>query len=251
MCADSQQAPDAVERRHQQQLAALGALTSSIAHELGTPLNVISGRVDLMRTELESNECIEEHMRVIREQCRHMKGIIRQVLDFSRKPNLVFSSLDATQLVDEVYNQFAALFADRGIALHCTGSASAPVHLCGDRGQIQQVLTNLLMNALQATPRGGKVEVGVGPGKGRRFTQLHVTDTGEGIPPAKLGRIFQPFYSTKGTGGTGLGLFLCHQIVAQHGGHMEVQSELGEGTRIDVFLPKARPHAYRPVAAGG
>ncbi len=219
--------------RHADRLGTVGKLASGVAHELGTPLNVVSARAKMIVRGESDGEEITEDARVIVEQTVRMTRIIRQLLDFARPRRPAREASDLRALAGSILSMLAPLAARTRVELALV--AGEPVEAEVDVGQIQQVMTNLVMNAIQAQPGGGRVEVSVEGGAERAV--LRVTDHGPGIPEDAKGRIFEPFFTTKPVGeGTGLGLSVVHGIVQEHGGSIEVSSD--EGTTFTVELPR-------------
>jgi two-component system, NtrC family, sensor kinase len=233
--------------RHADRLKTVGKLASGIAHELGTPLNVVSGRAKMIARGQVTGDAVLDNARIIAEQTDRMTGIIRQVLDFARQREPHKAPTDPRQLAGQIASLLAPLASKKGVTIELLdGDPVGPVAL--DASQLQQVLTNLVMNAVQAMPGRGAVrleveleerqapeEAGGGQGVFVRFT---VADQGPGIDPSVVERIFEPFFTTKEVGeGTGLGLSVAYGIVRDHGGWMEVDSKLGIGTRFSVYVP--------------
>ncbi len=250
MAAESAARIAAVEQlRHADRLTTVGKLASGLAHELGTPLNVVSGRARMILSgEMAGPEETAKVAGIIIDQTERMTRIVRQLLDFARRRSPEKRSLDAAQLARQTAALLEPLAARRGVELRCAGP-TAPLTVSADPGQLPQALTNLVVNAIQATPRGGHVRISVAaqdvaPGApgGRRpgpYAVFEVEDDGEGIPGDRLGAIFDPFFTTKPVGeGTGLGLSVAHGIVEEHGGWIEVQSESGRGSSFRIWLPR-------------
>ncbi len=234
--------------RHADRLKTVGGLVSGIAHELGTPLNVVSGRAGLIATGNLSAAEVVESANIIKAQSKRMTTTIRQLLDFARRRSPQKTSVDLRQIVRNTLDLVGPLGQKQKATLHFNGE-DEPAMARVDVGQIQQVLTNLIVNSLQAMPQGGTVEVGIR----REYTQLpqapedlaaeylsiYVLDKGEGIPEENIPHIFEPFFTTKDIGnGTGLGLSLAYDIVQEHGGWIEVESKKGEGSCFSVYLPQ-------------
>jgi signal transduction histidine kinase len=224
--------------RHADRLATIGQLASGVAHELGTPLNVVAGHAKMIAAD-EAPEENRDSARVIAEQAARMTAIIRQLLDFARrnKPQLHVGDLAA--VTEHTIQMLSRLAQQRKAELRLsTGRPSARVRM--DEAQIQQAVTNLILNAIQAMPGGGVIAVDLADVRQTegQYVRLAVHDQGPGIAPEHLPHIFEPFFTTKGVGeGTGLGLSVCYGIVQEHGGFIEVESAVGAGTRFSVFLP--------------
>ncbi len=236
--------------RHADRLRTVGQLASGVAHELGTPLNVVSGRASLIASGDLSEADIAESAAIIRSQSERMAAIVRQLLGFARRRSPTRECVDLYDIARECVQLTASFARKSDIDLSLAGG---PAKVTVDRGQIQQVLMNLLMNALQASPQHSAVEVGVGreqiqappglPTCEGKCACVYVEDHGKGIPPENLERIFEPFFTTKDVGeGTGLGLSTAQGIVRDHGGWIAVRSSVGGGSRFTVYLPEEAPN---------
>ena len=239
----------AVEQlRHADRLTTVGKLASGLAHELGTPLNVIEARADMIAsgetTALES----AEYARVIRTASERMTRLIRTLLDFARPRHAARAPLRVFALVSRTVEMLGPLAARKHVEL-VAKDAGADAIILGDADQLVQVLTNLVVNAIQAMSHAGSVAVTVSTehalppadlqGVEGNYVCIAVRDEGAGIAAEHLGRIFEPFFTTKDVGsGTGLGLAVAYGIVHEHGGWIDVQTELGKGSSFRVYLPK-------------
>jgi signal transduction histidine kinase len=244
--------------RHADRLSTVGKLASGIAHELGTPLNVVSGRAQLIQelipvgtgetvgaAELRD---VADNAHIIVEQSRRMSTIIRQLLDFARRRGVQKAAYDLRQLVAQTVSMLQNLAEKRRVAV-VAEPASAPVLAQVDASQIQQVLTNVVVNAIQSMPKGGTVTISLRPSRaatppgleiaaGERW-EIAVKDEGDGIAAEVLPHVFEPFFTTKAVGeATGLGLSVAYGIVQEHGGFITVESEPGKGSRFAIHLPK-------------
>jgi signal transduction histidine kinase len=249
--ADETQARIAMleQLRHADRLKTVGQLASGVAHELGTPLNVVSGHARMIGGgEIESDEA-RSSAGVIVEQTERMTAIIRQLLDFSRRRGSDLRATDLRDIATRTLEMLAPLADKSGVTLDLeTEEPSVPVE--ADPGQIQQALANLVVNAIQASPVAGRVEVriarrracpphDVGASDGD-YACIAVSDSGDGIASEHVPQVFEPFFTTKDVGeGTGLGLAVAYGIVREHGGWIEVESRVGEGSRFSVFLRRA------------
>jgi signal transduction histidine kinase len=231
--------------RHAERLATVGKLASGVAHELGTPLNVVSGRAKLVEQSPGAAEAVKRDARIVREQADRMAQIIRQLLDFARagEPHSVLC--DAGELVSQTLALLAPVASKRKVSLALEAGGKLP-RFAADPGQIQQVIANLVVNAVQATEPDGEVNVALAretaaPPKGGPLSEylvVRVSDHGAGMSDEVLARVFEPFFTTKGVGeGTGLGLSVAHGIVEEHGGFILAESQKGQGSRFSVFLP--------------
>jgi len=233
--------------RHTERLATIGRLSSGLAHELGTPLNVISGRARLIETEDLEKEEITECSRIIREQAERMTKLIRKLLDFARRRVLQKTSLDLQTLAGQILEMLNTNAEKQGISLELVKNSDIPL-VAIDPSQMQQVLMNLVMNGIQAMPKGGHLKVGLRPerarppsqekGEEKEYMAVDVRDEGEGIAPENMNHLFEPFFTTKETGkGTGLGLSIAYGIVEEHGGWIDAESQPDQGSCFTVFLP--------------
>ncbi len=249
----------ALERmRHAERLASIGRFASGIAHELGTPLNVVAARAKMVAADLEVPAPARAHARVIGEQAARMTDMIRQLLDLSRRRSSRTGAASVVQAARATMEQIAPLAAERGVTTELQAPSSALLVRL-DAGEVQQVLSNVVTNAVQASRAGGRVRVAVEerhaappPAHGGRegqYVRIVVEDEGEGIAPQDLLHVFEPFFTTKGPGeGTGLGLAITEGIVTDGGGWIDVTSERGRGTRVVIHLPLV---AGAPAAQAG
>jgi two-component system sensor histidine kinase HydH len=218
----------------------MGELASGVAHEIRNPLNAIAMSIRRLRTEfpLEGEDSAEgtevnELLDILDGQTRRIDAKLQQFLEYARPRPLNRRPVDVRGLVAEVGEATRALAESRGVSLEVEAKVARPVAL--DSDQIRQVLDNLLRNALEATPAGGTVTLAaerVGDD-----VVLSVRDTGVGIDPEQLPRVFDLYFTTKAEG-TGIGLAVSHQIVTAHGGSLDVESHPGEGTTMAVRLPR-------------
>lgn len=233
--------------RHADRLATVGQLASGLAHELGTPLNVVSGRARLIASRELGPDEVVENAEIVVEQSARMTAIIRQLLDFARRRGAQKEALDLRDPARRTQDLLSKLAERAGVTVEI--EAPGEVLAEGDPTQLQQVLTNLLVNAIQAMPGGGRARVVLSPaapatppggGAPRPMVRVAVEDEGQGISPEDLPRVFEPFFTTKPVGdGTGLGLSVAHGIVGEHGGWIAVESRPGQGSAFTVFLPPA------------
>jgi signal transduction histidine kinase len=233
--------------RHADRLTTVGKLASGLAHELGTPLNVVGGRAKLIADkEVEGQEVIDS-ARIVVEQAERMTALIRQLLDFARPRALHKAPLNVTTLGKRVCELVATIARKANVTL-VPPRADETLRVEADDGQLTQVLTNLVVNAIQATPAGGTVSLAarcvdqVPPpyigGAEQTWMAIDVRDTGTGADEVTRARMFEPFYSTKEVGdGTGLGLSVSWGLVREHGGWIDVESTPGAGCTLTVYLP--------------
>jgi signal transduction histidine kinase len=234
--------------RHADRLATVGKLASGLAHELGTPLNVISARAEMIGSGETTAPEVLDYSRIIVEATDRLAGIVRQLLDFARPRDLSKARYDLVLLTRRTLDLLTPLAAKRKVTLAMKDDV-APIETDVDAGQFQQVLTNLIMNAVQAMPTAGDVRVRLSVERARRpdqpdgplsdYVRVTVRDAGIGMTPDQMHHIFEPFYTTKEVGdGTGLGLSVAYGITRDHGGWIDVESEVGKGSMFAVYLPR-------------
>ena len=234
--------------RHADRLSTVGLLASGLAHELGTPLNVVLARAGLLAEGDSTAGDVVDSARVIAEQTRRMTGMVRQLLDFARQKTDEKGPVDLAALAAQAAAMLQPVTRKAGVDV--TVLAPAPRVVTANAGQLHQVLVNLMVNAVQAMPDGGalRLEVGVASrpavddtdGAPRRWCFVAVDDEGVGVAPEHRARVFDPFFTTKGVGeGTGLGLSISHSIAREHGGWIAVEPREPRGTRFALFIPAA------------
>ncbi len=241
-----------------QKLAAVGMLAAEVAHEIGTPLNVISGRTEVLERVVARDHPERRHLDVILKQTERIKGIIRALLDYTRprRPNL--GPTEILPILGRVVDLLLQRSRRRGVRIQLDLPIGLP-HVVGDPDQLQQLFLNLLLNALDASPAGEVVRVTTGqepilPAEGRAeivrgkverpSLVIHVLDAGKGMPAEELDRVFEPFFSTKSREhGTGIGLPIAEEIIRAHRGEIEMLSIPGRGTEVIVRLPLAGEEA--------
>jgi signal transduction histidine kinase len=247
-----QESREAVQgMRHQleraDRLAMVGKLAAGIAHELGTPLAVVAGRARQLASGQVPPEQLSSAAKTIADHADRMAAIIRQLLDYARRRGPRLGRFDLRTLLRQTVTLLEPVASRAEVSLVLDEAAGARVALF-DGGQLLQVMTNLVANAVQATPAGGRVtlrlaeaeltppaETGLPAG---RYVQVRVTDTGIGIAAEHLGKVFEPFFTTKDTGeGTGLGLSVAQGIVRDHEGWIAVESQRGQGSTFIIHLP--------------
>ena len=220
-------------------IAALGTFTAGIAHELNNPINNIALTAESLKEELSEKmdaDCTEM-LGDILSQAERAADIVKNLLDFSRTENPAYNNLAPAQILTSTVGLVKNQFKIVGLRLETSVARDLPL-IRGNLGNLQQVFTNLLLNAIQATPQGGKIGMHVDRAATPGFISFTVEDSGPGIPPEIQHKIFEPFFSTKEVGkGTGLGLAVSYSIVKRHGGRIEVFSEAGKGARFTVLLP--------------
>jgi len=239
--------------RHSERLAAVGQLAAGLAHEIGTPLSIISGRAEhLLRRPRNADE-IRSNLQTVLSQSERIAAIVRQLLDFSRRREPAKTNLDLPSLISKVKELFEPQLEHKGIRFEMAFPESLPA-LRADGDLLQQVFINLFTNALHALPAGGSIRIRIEPrspaqtgGSADRLGPgmvIFFEDNGAGIAPENLARVFDPFFTTKDVGeGSGLGLSVTFGIIKDHGGDISVESELGEFTRFKIELPNSASHS--------
>jgi two-component system NtrC family sensor kinase len=232
--------------RHSEKLATIGQLASELAHEIGTPLNIISGRAELMQRKLEDKEESRKNLDVILVQTGRITKIIQQLLGFVRKKKPEQSRLQIRPLLEGTLDFIDHQIQKQKVRVVKDLEENLPP-LMGDPDQLQQVFLNLFFNAVQSMPEGGVLRLSASPewvskegleDEQRQYVKVCVEDTGIGIEKEVIENIFNPFFTTKEKEkGTGLGLAVSQGIVQDHEGWIEAESELGKGSVFKVYLP--------------
>ncbi len=223
--------------RRTERLAELGVLASGLAHEIGTPMNVILGRAEYLLQRSE-NEGTRKGLETIVRQVERITKIMNQLLAYARRRPAELRRMDLRRTVEETLEMIQEKITKHGIVVE-TDFDRAVSEIDGDPDQISQVLLNLLLNAVHAMEAGGTLRIAARPRQGD--VNLSVSDTGQGIPREHLTKIFEPFFTTKEVGkGTGLGLNVVTGIIQEHQGTITVESEPGSGTTFTITLPSHR-----------
>lgn len=238
------------EMRRGQTLAAAGHIAMGLAHEIRNPLGAIRGTVQLLKRELADEARWGEYTDVLLKEVDRVNRIIEMLLDLGRPVALRPVPLNIHQLLERVALMSEGMAEERHVTLVRRYDPSMPPILA-DEDRILQVFHNLVRNAIEAMPRGGRVtlvtRVSMNPlfakidlGRGlKSMAEVQVTDEGDGISEATREKLFTPFFTTKDRG-LGLGLALCHRILEEHRGSIQIASEPGRGTSVSCFLPIAR-----------
>ncbi|RPI65675.1 MAG: PAS domain S-box protein, partial [Ignavibacteriae bacterium] len=228
--------------RNAEKLASIGQLAAGVAHEINNPLGGILNCLYNLRKGTLSPARQEEYWTSMEHGVRRVQKIVRQLLDFSQQHEPAFSPADINRIVGQVLGLTTHLFASNRIHLEIFPPNDLPSVMV-DRHMIEQVLMNLILNAVQAMKNGGVLTIRTSVAEG--ICRVEVSDTGSGIPASVLPRIFDPFFTTKGEGeGTGLGRSVNLGIVERHGGKILVESEVGKGTTFTLCLPVSRERSF-------
>lgn len=234
--------------RHTEKLSTVGQIAAGIAHEIGTPLNVVDGRAKMIISEPLAREEIIGCAKIIKSQAERMTLIIRQLLDFSRKRKVAHKAREnILTLIRQVFHLLSPLAGKQGVKLLLQEAPEVKVYCLVDSQQLQQVLMNVIMNAIQATPDKGTVQVDVANIQIKsmlhtddqigEFLRIAICDEGEGIASENMQEIFTPFFTTKSVGlGTGLGLSIARELMEEHGGWIEVRNRSIKGAEFTLYL---------------
>jgi signal transduction histidine kinase len=222
-----------------QRLAALGRLAGGLAHEIRNPLGITRAAAQMLQRELGEHATLGEYTQIIQTEIDRVDRLIEQLLAYARPVPLERGPIDVVALLDHTAALTRAYAAQRGVTLAVDCAPDLPM-VEGDAELLHQALVNLILNGVHATTLGGTVRVLANAPQPEHhpspMVSLIVSDTGHGIASDDLPHIFDPFFTTR-LDGTGLGLSIVQQIVQEHGGTIEVHSEIGQGTRFVIRLP--------------
>ncbi|HEY6724097.1 MAG TPA: HAMP domain-containing sensor histidine kinase [Polyangiaceae bacterium] len=247
--------------RHAERLATAGKLATVLAHEIGTPLNVASGHAQLVASRRLAGDGVVESAKIIKGQCDRIAQLVRQLLDFAARRAPKPAPTDLVDLTRVTVDLLEPLAKRREVALEFRGVSAASATV--DSFQVQQALTNLIMNAIHISPKQGRVTISVSeearvpaestPGtEPEDYVVVSVEDQGPGIAEADRQRVFEPFFTTKAPGeGTGLGLSIARDIAREHGGWIAVDAADGGGARFELGWPVGANRASVPIPMRG
>lgn len=223
------------ELREKENLALIGEIVSSIAHNLSNPLNIISGNADYLLIDKKENDEGYEELKVIIDETTRITKSIRQLLNFSKPVTLTREPININNILDEIIQNVKYMIGNKDINCKKYFTKNIP-EINADKDLIKDVFLNIINNAVQAVSSRGIINVKTS--LNGKFIITEITDTGAGIPQENLEKIFKPFFSTKGYGkGTGLGLSFADRVIREHHGKIEVSSKPGKGTTFRLFLP--------------
>jgi signal transduction histidine kinase len=235
------------EVRRAERLAALGRLSAGVAHEIRNPLAGIRTTAELLKTRLPDGDERVRFTEVILEETHRLDRIVGSLLQFAKPAEPKLEPIDLGALLDRAVQLASGKASEHRVSIRRSSPRSGPIPLA-DRDQILQVLLNLILNAIEATPAGGEVRVGATGPAGRAGTvTIRVEDGGDGVPASIRERIFDPFFTTK-PGGTGLGLSISEHIVRRHGGTIRMEKPAGAAHATIVSFAGRTP---APSARGG
>ena len=241
------------ERRSLDRQAFLSDISAVMAHEIRNPLAGIGAGIQHLLTKFEEGDERRGAMERVLKESERVNGIIEDILLISRPPHLSIAPCDITEVIEGVLSRWAEKASEKGVEIRKYCATGLPP-VSGDRMRLQQALSNLVLNGIEAMPDGGELSVAVtGPGSSNAtgngawpalegegsYVEIEIRDTGDGIGQGEIGRVFEPFDRAKARG-TGLGLAIAGRIIDEHGGDIEVESGAGAGTRFVARLPVAR-----------
>jgi signal transduction histidine kinase len=218
--------------RRADRLSALGELAAGMAHEIRNPLGSIRGTAEILRDGIDPADRRHEFAGILIKEVDRLNRVVQDFLDFARPAPVERGQVDINEALQELLVLTRQQAVKSGVRVELAPGELPPVP--GDREQLKQAFLNLILNALQAMPAGGDLTIGTAHHNGE--VRVRFADTGQGIPPESLEKIFNPFFTTRREG-TGLGLAITHRIVQGHGGRIEVASRIGEGTVFTMTLP--------------
>ncbi|MDI7259895.1 MAG: ATP-binding protein [Thermodesulfobacteriota bacterium] len=226
-----------------EKLAALGQVTAMMAHQIGTPLNSISGYIQLMLQDKNLPSIDRHRLNIIESQLDRLTDSVRSLLSFTSQPKPPLKPLNVNDVLEELIHLSEPWFHTRNVKVLSSLSPDIPLVL-GDATHLQTLFLNLITNALDAMPDGGRLTIqtrkfqSLPASENGKWVEISIIDTGMGIPEESKKKIFAPFFTTKRTGeGTGLGLSICEKIVKDLSGRLEVKSETGKGSTFFVLIP--------------
>ena len=219
--------------RRADRLSALGELSAELAHEIRNPLGSIRGTAEILQDGIDPSDRRHEFAQILLREVERLNRVVEQFLDFARPAKVERSFFNPTQVLEEVFSLVERQADKQGVVLEKRGDAGLVV---GDGEPLKQVFLNLVLNAVQAMPEGGRLDVGLQ--RGPEHVEITFSDTGPGIAPEHLERIFTPFFTTR-TDGIGLGLAITQRLVKKNGGALSVANEPGKGTTFVLTLGPA------------
>jgi len=224
----------------------VGQLASGLAHEIGTPLNIIAGNAELLGMDLRDRSLGTAEVDAIIQHADRITRLIQQLLTFARAQDQAMATLAVQDPLTNALSLLETRFKRQGIAVRLEVPGTLPL-IAGRTEQLEQVFLNVLVNAWHAMPAGGTLTIAAAETP-HRTVRLRFVDTGVGMSAEVLARACEPFYSTKGERGTGLGLAICKQIIDSHQGTMSVESMPGRGTTVIVEFPPADSTDLPPLS---
>uniref|UniRef100_A0A7C6AHB0 histidine kinase n=1 Tax=candidate division WOR-3 bacterium TaxID=2052148 RepID=A0A7C6AHB0_UNCW3 len=222
-----------------EKLSAIGRLAAGIAHEINNPLTAILINSHLLKEKIGDNSRISEKLDLVIEETQRCAKIVSGLLEFSRQTPPEMKIVSINDIINKTLILFESVLLANNIKLETSLTQELPM-IMADESKIKQVLTNILLNSIDAMPNGGNLRIQSLLLPNRKFVEIEIKDSGIGIPKENLDRIFDPFFTTKKSKGTGLGLSISYGIIQQHNGTIEVNSEVNKGTIVKIRLPVAQ-----------
>ena len=233
-------------------LVSLGEVTASMAHEFNNPLGIIMGFVEDILSGMDPADPNYRALQIIEEESKRCRQIVRDLMEYARPRSTDFCSTSIADAIEKTLQLMENRLYKQKVEVEKNLEPDMP-RIQADSPQLEQVLVNLYLNAIDAMPDGGKLIVKariMQPEGGSSMAVITVADTGFGIAETDLPKIFQPFFTAKKRRGMGLGLPICQRIVKNHGGHIEVESEPGNGTTFKIYLPSEQRQSMEPLESG-
>jgi signal transduction histidine kinase len=225
-----------------EKLATLGQMAAGIAHELRNPLVGIGSTASLLLDEFERSDTRRNEVDMILHEAKRMDRIVNQIVEYARTRELVVTQFVLSDLINHILKLLNGPLQAKHLKVRTSISQEAD-HLYADRDQIEQVLINVIDNAIDASPVGGlSMEIAAYKllHQEQSGIMIQVRDAGKGIPPEALSRVFEPFFTSGKRNGTGLGMAICKNIIERHRGEIHLTSEVGEGTVVSIWLPQSQ-----------
>lgn len=221
-----------------EKLSSLGKMAAGVAHEINNPLTSILINAHMLAKQLKEDQPSQETLNIIIDETTRCSTIVKDLLHFSRQTRTRKTLADVNQVIEKAFTLLKNQMALQKVAVNKQLAPELPQAVI-DMDKMEQVFTNVILNALDAMPNGGELSVNsrMITDNNNRMLEIMLRDSGHGIPREVMGRIFDPFFTTKGTKGTGLGLSVSYGIMRQHGGEIHIQSEEGKGTTVTIRLP--------------
>lgn len=232
-------------------LVSIGVVTASMAHEFNNPLGIVMGFTQELLSECDPESRNYQALKIIDEETRRCQRIIQELLQFARPKDAAPCPTRVESIIDKTLNMVSNRLYKHKITAHARVANDLPL-ITVDPQQLEQVLVNLFLNAIDAMPNGGELSVEAGLDSSQKGPQvaISVVDNGTGIDKADIAKIFQPFFSARKGKGIGLGLSICRRIIQNHGGEITVKSELGKGASFTILLPLSYQRPVSEAIAG-
>jgi two-component system, NtrC family, sensor kinase len=229
-----------------ERLAVAGQMTASLAHEIGTPLNAISGHLQLLARDHPQHSDTQRRVQIVNKQLDFIIGIVRKLLELTHKKPIPFKLTDINSLINEILSLASPMLEQHAVNVSTDLAADLPL-IQIDRDGFHQVFLNLINNSLDAMPHGGRLEIATRLDRNNQKIELILHDTGTGIDPSAVEHIFEPMWTTKSSG-SGFGLAIAREIITEHGGQVEYIDDQRRGATFLVKLPliDAKPAPESP-----